>query len=319
MRHPLKKFLAALTIIFSIVVWDKIAGRGFDDINRDRPKLNVPPLKQKTHRVPEVFGPGVLSVGEVYRGSFAPDGRTFYFFKKVTKGKEDYRIFVSRLTGGKWTTPEPVHLGGEFSDLYPSLSKDGRRMVFSSYRPVPGAPIGKANAHLWYTVRKGNRWGEPIYLDKANTLGSYHSWAEFGPGDAIYFRRITPDWKSSVTLVSRWDGKEYAAPESYHPVEQWKNWREDLSVRGGSPSRDGKMVFLDIARKDPQTGRLQSSDIWVSRLKGRTWTEPRELSSLSTPGFETFVFFSPDGRELYFVRDFSTFYRIPLKEVLKHL
>ena len=37
---------------------------------------------------PEVFGAGVLSAGEVYRGCFAADGRTFLFFKKVGEGEE---------------------------------------------------------------------------------------------------------------------------------------------------------------------------------------------------------------------------------------
>ena len=46
---------------------------------------------------PEIFGAGVLSKGEVYRGCFTPDGRSFYFFKKVTQGQENYRIFVSQF------------------------------------------------------------------------------------------------------------------------------------------------------------------------------------------------------------------------------
>ena len=45
-------------------------------------------------REPTVFGAGVLSVGEVYRGCFAADGNTFYFFRKLGE-PERYRIFVS--------------------------------------------------------------------------------------------------------------------------------------------------------------------------------------------------------------------------------
>ncbi len=48
-----------------------------------------PSLKSR----PEPFGPGVLSVGQVYRGSFSPDGNTFYFFKKLGEA-EDYLYFV---------------------------------------------------------------------------------------------------------------------------------------------------------------------------------------------------------------------------------
>ena len=48
---------------------------------------------------PEVFGAGVLSTGEVFRGTFSRDGATFYFFKKVVPDSEEYRIFVSTREG----------------------------------------------------------------------------------------------------------------------------------------------------------------------------------------------------------------------------
>ncbi len=173
----------------------------------------------------ELFGAGVLSVGEVYRGSFTPDGRTLYFFKKVTPEREDYRIFVSHLRAGKWTEPERVRLGGDYSDLYPAISKDGKRLMFSSYRPAPGDTSPKPNAHLWYVDRKGTGWGEPVFMAAANTLGHYHSWVEFGPDVAVYFRRTTPDWRSNETLLTRWNGKAYAPPVPFADALRWKNWR----------------------------------------------------------------------------------------------
>ena len=35
--------------------------------------------------------------GEVFRGSFAPDGSAFYYFQKVTEGEEDYRVYRASL------------------------------------------------------------------------------------------------------------------------------------------------------------------------------------------------------------------------------
>ena len=70
-------------------------------------------------------------------GAFSPDGREFLFFRKVDRRREDYRIFVSRNVDGEWAEPERSFWGGEYSELYPSISPDGGRMVFTSYRPVP--------------------------------------------------------------------------------------------------------------------------------------------------------------------------------------
>jgi hypothetical protein len=69
------------------------------------------PSQPVTATGPPVFGPGVLSVGEVYRGTFGADGDAFYFFRKTGTG-EAYRIFVSTRTASGWTPPRPVDLGG---------------------------------------------------------------------------------------------------------------------------------------------------------------------------------------------------------------
>jgi hypothetical protein len=301
-RGLLKKLCATLTAMLTLMGFCIFAQATF---------------AQQSEIKPELFGAGVLSVGEVYRGSFAPDGRVFYFFKKVTPGKEDYRIFVSRRVDKKWTAPERLNLGGAYSDLYPAISKDGKRLIFSSYRPAPGDTSPKANAHLWYAERKGDGWGEPIFMTAVNKLGHYHSWVEFGWNGAIYFRRTTPDWQSTVTLMSRWKAGEFTAPVLFEAVERWKHWRSDVRIAGGSPGPRGTVIFLDVATRNPQTGR-GASDIWISLQQGKDWTEPKPLGgSINTDGYDLFPFFSPDGRELYFVRDFAAFYHLPLKAALK--
>jgi hypothetical protein len=265
---------------------------------------------------PEVFGAGVLSAGQVYRGCFSADGHTFYFFRKVGE-PEQYRIFESRRTGSGWAIPRQVILGGEFSDLYPSISRDGRRLVFSSYRPVPGAADEKPNAHLWYVDRHGDGWGSPVFLGKASTRGHYHSWVQLGYDGRLYFRRTTPDWTETRTLVSRWNGREFDTPQPYDDAERWKGWRPDVDVVGGSPGPDGTTVFLDVATRNPATGR-GASDIWVSVRHGDTWGSPRRLGlGINSDGYDVFPFFSPDGRDLFFVRDFAAFYRIPLRDALR--
>lgn len=263
----------------------------------------------------EVFGPGVLSNGEVFRGTFAPDGRTFYFFKRTGEG-ESYRIFASERTPGGWSNPAVVDLGGAHSDLYPAISREGRRLVFSSYRAAPGAGAEKPNAHLWYSDRTAAGWSEPVYLAQVNTRGHYHSWVELGADGALYFRRTTPDWKENVTMRARWTGSEYAAPEPYIDVERWKGWRRDVRIAGGVPGPDGRLVFLDVATTHPRTGR-PASDIWVSLRRGDTWTDPAPLGGgVNSDGFDVFPFTSPDGRDLFFVRDFAAFHRVPLAAAL---
>ncbi len=89
-----------------------------------------------------------------------------------------------------------------------------------------------------------------------------------------------------------------------------------MRIAGGSFSPDGKTLFLDVATRNPKTGK-GASDIWVSLKKSNLWTEPKPLSSeINSDGYDNFHFFSPNGKELYFVRDFNTFYKIKLKIAL---
>lgn len=255
---------------------------------------------------PETFN------GSVYRGSFSADGNTLYFFRAVGDN-EQYRIFVSARSGSGWSVPERIDLGGDFSDLYPSISRDGSRLVFSSYRPVPGYS-GKPNAHLWYVDRVNGRWGPPVFMRAVNTPGHYHSWAEFGPDDVVYFRRTTPDWTVNETRRARWTGTEYGPSELYHEVERWKQWRPDVRVVGGAPGPSGSLVMLDVATRHPVTGR-QASDIWFSERRGTDWTEPRPLGAgVNSAGFDVFPFVSRDGRTLYFVRDFNSLWQVSLAD-----
>ncbi len=188
--------------------------------------------------------------------------------------------------------------------------------MFASYRPAPGDTSAKPNAHLWVVERQDQGWGEPVWLAALNQLGHYHSWAEFGPDGALYFRRTTPDWQSNTTLRARWQGRTFLAPEPFAEVERWKNWRADVRIVGGSPGPDGKTVFLDVATRNPQTGR-GASDIWVSLQRGKEWTEPQPLGGgVNAAGYDVFPFFSPDGRTLYFVRDFAAFHQLPLRAAL---
>jgi L-ascorbate metabolism protein UlaG (beta-lactamase superfamily) len=262
--------------------------------------------------------PGVLSSGEVYRGTFTPGGDTLYFFKKTGAG-ETYRIFSSNRTATGWSVPTVVDLGGTSSDLYPAISPDGRRMVFSSYRAAPGDTTAKPNAHLWSVERTATGWSAPTFLARASTFGHYHSWVEFGFDGALYFRRTTPDWKSTETLRASWTASGISTPEPYADVERWKRWRPDVVIAGGSPGPGGRFVFLDVATKNPRTGR-GASDIWVAVKHGNDWSDPAPLGAgVNSDGYDVFPFLSPDGRDLYFIRDFATFHRIPLADALASL
>ena len=267
----------------------------------------------------ELFAPALADSGSTYRGAMGPTRNEFYFFKKVSPepAAEDYRIFVSRLRGDAWSLPEELMLGGDYSDLYPVVSPDGGRLVFTSYRPIPGDTSHHPNASLWYSDRRGREWGPPVPIRVANALGSYHSQPAF-LGRSLVFRRTSADFQTSKTLITRWDGRAYSPPEAFAPVQQWADWRTDLRVWGGVPGPEGTSVVLEVSRLDPQTREPLPADLWVSVRAGGRWTTPRPLNAgVNTEAYtENFPLVTSNGCEMMFVRDFSRFYRVSFLSAL---
>jgi len=84
-----------------------------------------------------LFAEGAVSFHDssVFRGSFSPDGNSFYFFRKVAPTWEQYRIFKSVKLGEEWSIPVQLDFSGtEESELYPNVSPDGNWIVYSSGR-----------------------------------------------------------------------------------------------------------------------------------------------------------------------------------------
>lgn len=265
------------------------------------------------------FAPGLTDSARVFRGTFSPDGRTLYYFRKVRldRGAEDYRIMVSRWDKAGWGPGAPLELGGDYSDLYPSVSPDGKRLVFASYRPAPGDTSSHPNAYLWYAERRGKGWGTPVFIGAAAKFGSYHSGPVIGKDYSIRFGRTSPDWKTSEVLVTRWDGTRYLPAEWSEPDDlraAWKNWRPATHyVWGGSVVGGGNVALLDVSPLDDK-GRRGPAQVWVTLRRNEGWTEPVLAGGgVNGAGWANFLTPLPGHCGVLFVRDFTRFESVSLE------
>lgn len=105
--------------------------------------------------------------------TFMPDGKTVYMANKGA-------ICLSRKAGDHWTRPMPISFTGKYKDWDPTLTPDGRRLLFVSNRPYTAADGSiKAGNHLWMSQQmRGGRWSEPRHLDSpVNEFG----FVNYGP------------------------------------------------------------------------------------------------------------------------------------------
>ena len=262
---------------------------------------------------PEVVGAETVSTGNVFRGTFTSDGDTLYYFKNVTEGEEDYRIFRSHRIGRSWSEPERVSLGGDYSDLYPAITPDGRRMVFSSYRPAPGDTSTHPSAYLWYVQRQPSAWGEPVFMAEASEWAHYHSQPIFDARGELFFSRSGWDYRGHSEHVSRWEGEGYGKADT---SAAWLALRDRVGpgrhLYELTPGYDGSFALLVVGER-PDSGPPGPPDLQVSFRSDTGWTAPRPLQGgVNTALAENFAFYAPGGRDLYFVRGFERFYRLPL-------
>lgn len=267
-----------------------------------------------------IFAPQLADSARLYRGTFSADGRTLYYFRKRNLGTEDYQVMVSRWQSSEWNPGTRLDLGGDFSDLYPSVSPDGKRLVFSSYRPAPGDTSSKPNAYLWYAERTGTGWGKPRLIGPATAWGSYHSGPIIHADYSIQFGRTSPDWKTTDVLVTRWNGRSYTEAEPAGDQDLravWKDWKpKEFYVWGGKVVRNGQAAILDVSPLNDK-GRRGPAQMWVTLKQKNEWSEPVLAGGgVNGNGWVNFVVERPDGCSVLFVRDFTRFETVSLAAIL---
>ena len=238
---------------------------------------------------PQLFAPGVVSTRALeLNATFTPDGNELYFSRKID-GRNT--LMTTVRVDDVWTPPVVASFSGTFADVDPFVTRDGRRLYFSSKRPVAGTG-GSKDADLWYLERENEgAWGEPVHLGGLNTAQDdyYTSVSDDG---VLYFSIFGPSGSGDIYRAGEQDG-------GYGPAE-----RVDHGISTEASEHD-PFVAPDasylIFTSDRQGGH-GSGDLWVSfAAADGAWTEPVNLGeSINTPEYEFCAMLSPDGRYLFF-------------------
>ncbi|HUF11516.1 MAG TPA: hypothetical protein VMN78_00285 [Longimicrobiales bacterium] len=215
--------------------------------------------------------------------TFTPDGRTVYFVRRVPDGR--FTIMYSRFDDAGWSEARVAPFSGRYADQEPFVSADGRRLYFTSDRPLTGTDAVRGR-EAWVVERSGSGWGEPRRLEAPIRVprsaapadpepgrfwGQARGPAE-GPDGALYFWAERPGSLGHTDL--------YRAPAVPEPVafDEPENLGPPISSEyfetGAAFSPDG-LVLVFGRDEDPDGFGL--GDLFMSR---RSSTQPllyREL------------------------------------------
>jgi len=192
--------------------------------------------------------------------SISPDGKQIFIYKNDINDKESRGgdVFVSKVSGGKWKTPEPVGkpIASSYWEGGACISADGKRYFFSSERPG-----GFGNSDIWMVERISKKeWGKPVNLG-AEVNSAYDEGAMFlaPDGKTLFFCSNGPNsMGGSDVFKTVFSNGKWSAPVNLgYPINS-SSKDGQLSI-----SADAKYAYVSSERK----GGFGESDIWKIDLK----------------------------------------------------
>jgi ankyrin repeat protein len=127
------------------------------------------------------FAPGIIQQdhGTI---SFSPDGQEVYW----PTGRS---IMTMRVRDGRWTQPTYAPFSGpseiDFYDDVPFVAPDGKRLYFTSLRPL--GPETSRKENIWFVERTAEGWSEPKPVGEAVNSLRLHWQVSVSNSGALYF------------------------------------------------------------------------------------------------------------------------------------
>jgi Tol biopolymer transport system component len=231
-----------------------------------------------------VFAPGVVSTAaDEFAPSFMPDGKTVYFSR-------DSKIYFSKMVNGKWSEPKVASFSGQWNDMDSFISPDGKRLYFSSYRPLDNNPQSQPHkfAHIWYVDHlSGDNWSAPHHLEAPVNLEGVNNYAPSisRSGTLCFFSPRRDSQYPRKSYYAKWLGDHYDDPK---PL-----LLNDAEVKDTFISPNESYLLFTSGK-----------DIFISYRTGAGWTAGKKLEAWLNDGTaNASPYVSPDGKFLFYSPD----------------
>ncbi|NOX48024.1 MAG: hypothetical protein GXO89_13705 [Chlorobi bacterium] len=242
---------------------------------------------------PEIFSPNMISTSKNERDfAITPKGTEMYYTMMYPDGKKGVILYM-HFDGYFWAEPIVAPFSGQYSDLEPALSPDGKKLFFASNRPLNGNK--PADYNIWYVERVEGRWSSP------RSVG-----VEINSEKDEYFPSVSAD--ATLFFTSSADGSK-GGEDIY--FSKWVNGRYEeplnlgKSINSTHPEFNAYvapdksyLLFSSVGREDG----LGGGDLYFSqRINDTTWTEAKNLGpTINSSRLDYCPCVSPNGKYLFF-------------------
>lgn len=244
-----------------------------------------------------LFAEGIISTQYNVRDfALSPDGDELFYTAQDRRTGFSI-VLTSRKENNQWTQPEVASFSGNYPDLEPAFSPDGKRLYFASNRPKKDGDEA-ADADIWFVDKENGLWGEPINPGYPINTDKNEFYPSVTRDGSIYFTAIRENGVGREDIfVSRMvDGQFQEAVA----LDTTINSKLDEFNAFVSPDED-YIIFTSWGRKD-DTGR---GDMYISFKDSEgNWMPAKNLGAkINTKHTEYCPFVSFDQKYFFFTSD----------------
>jgi outer membrane protein OmpA-like peptidoglycan-associated protein len=257
-------------------------------------------IKQPHEFNPENLGSSINDDGHQYFPSISANNQTLIFTERKIEGNRlDEDFFQSiRDENGAWQPKERLRgrLNTPLNEGAQSLSSDGKTLFFAGCMRMDG--FGSCDIYVSKKMAEGE-WSQPQNLGENINTAAWESMPCISPdGKTLYFVRGKDSRSSQMTIM-------------YSKLRNDGSWSKAQPIPGkiNTPYRETTpFIYFDnnhlffASDGHPGFGDL---DFFVSkRQPDGSWGEPENLGHpINSPGEESSLIISPDGKTAYFASD----------------
>jgi len=224
--------------------------------------------------------------------AMSPDGNEIYFTVDDLKSRIAVIAFITK-NGDAWSKPKTVSFTGNYRDLEPAFSHDGKRLYFVSNRPVDSTTIVSKDYDIWYVDKTETGWSKPKNMGSPINTDGHEFYPSLTKNGDIYF---TTEREGAVgredIFVSRLKNGAYQEPVSIKGGVNTKYFEFNAYV-----APDESYIIFSAQR--PKEG-LGGSDLYISYKKNGIWDKAALMENINSPYLDFCPFVDLKTNRLYF-------------------
>ena len=244
---------------------------------------------------PKIFAPDIVSKSNEYEfGSvFSGDANEFYYAMNNKNGKAEIRYMVQ--IDNKWTESKKINFNNNYSFNDPFLSIDENRMYFISDMPLDGKGQ-KKDYDIWYSIRNGESWSEPINAGNAINSEKNEYYISFTQNGTMYFASNIESEKGKERnydiYYSELKDNEFQKPVRMSESINSFGYEADVFI-----APDENYIIFCSMREDGY-GR---GDLYISFKENDKWTKAKNMGNkINSSGHELCPFVTRDGKYFFY-------------------